>query len=112
MAAAATAAAPQSSGGGAPGGSGAGQNPFQICTNLYAEKNLQGLQTALATTTSAQQLGGQVNAGQFLRGVHFIVRNTNTPATISTVNGRTITTQTDGAMDVIQNMDLINVDGS
>src|SRR3984885_9495416 len=111
MAAAATAAAPQSSGGGAPGGSGAGQNPFQICTNLYAEKNLQGLQTALATTTSAQQLGGQVNAGQFLRGVHFIVRNTNTPATISIINNHAIATA-DGAMDLIQNMDLINVDGS
>jgi hypothetical protein len=112
MAAAAAGAGPSSNGGGAPGGAGAGQNPFQICTNLYAEKNLQGLQTGLAATTSAQQLGGQVNAGQFLRGVHFIVRNTNTPSAIATVNGRTITTQTDGAMDVIQNMDLINVDGS
>lgn len=112
MAAAAAGAGPSSNGGGAPGGAGAGQNPFQICTNLYAEKNLQGLQTNLAATTSAQQLGGQVNAGQFLRGVHFIVRNTNTPSVIATVNGRTITTQTDGAMDVIQNMDLINVDGS
>jgi len=112
MAAAAAGAGSASSGGGAPGGAGAGQNPFQICTNLYAEKNLQGLQTNLAATTSAQQLGGQVNAGQFLRGVHFIVRNTNTPSVIATVNGRTITTQTDGAFDVIQNMDLINVDGS
>ena len=110
MAAAATSAAPQSSGGGA-GGGGAGQNPFQICTNLYAEKNLQGLQTALAAGASAQQLGGQVNAGQFLRGVHFIVRNVNTPATLSNINGRPIAT-VDGAMDIIQNMDLINVDGS
>jgi hypothetical protein len=113
MAAAAAGAGPGGgSGGGAPGGAGAGQNPFQICTNLYAEKNLQGLQTNLAATTSAQQLGGQVNAGQFLRGVHFIVRNTNTPSVIATINGRTIVTQVDGAMDVIQNMDLINVDGS
>jgi hypothetical protein len=97
------------------GGSGVGQNPFQICTNLYAEKNLQGLQTAIALTGSAQQFGGQINAGQFLRGVHLMVRNSNTPVLILTVNGRNAVTgaQTvDGAMDVIQNMDLINVDGS
>jgi hypothetical protein len=111
MAAAATGGAP-SSGGGAPSASGGGQNPFQICTNLYAEKNLQGLQTALAATTSQQQFGGQVNAGQFLRGVHLIVRNANTPATITAVGTHTIAAGVDGAMDVIANMDLINVDGS
>jgi hypothetical protein len=98
--------------GGAPGASAGGQNPFQICTNLYAEKNLQGLQTAVAATGTAQQFGGQVNAGQFLRGVHLMVRNSNTPSAITAINGRTITTQTDGAFDVIANADLINVDGS
>jgi hypothetical protein len=111
MAAAATGGAP-TSGGGAPSASGGGQNPFQICTNLYAEKNLQGLQTSLAaSSTSAQQFGGQVNAGQFLRGVHMIVRNNNTPATLTAVNGVAIASA-DGAMSVLQNMDLINVDGS
>lgn len=110
MAAAASGGAPNP--GGPQAGGGVGQNPFQICTNLYAEKNLQGLQTNLAGTVNSQQFGGQVNAGQFLRGVHMIVRNTNTPAAITTVNGRTVTTQTDGAMDILANMDLINVDGS
>ena len=110
MAAAASGGAPTS--GGPQAGGGVGQNPFQICTNLYAEKNLQGLQTNLAATVNSQQFGGQVNAGQFLRGVHMIVRNTNTPSAITTVNGRTVTTQTDGAMDILANMDLINVDGS
>lgn len=108
MAAAASGAAPASGGG---GGGAVGQNPFQICTNLYAEKNLQGLQTALAGSTSAQQFGGQVNAGQFLRGVHLMVRNANTPATITTVGGTAIASA-DGAFSVIQNADLINVDGS
>lgn len=109
----AQAAAGAGNAGGAGGGSGSGvgQNPFQICTNLYAEKNLQGLQTSLATTTSAQQFGGQVNAGQFLRGVHLIVRLAVAGATITVVNGRAIASG-DGAMDLIQNMDLINVDGS
>ncbi len=110
MAAAATGGSP-SSGGGAPAAAGGGQNPFQICSNLYAEKNLQGLQTSLAASAQAQQLGGQVNAGQFLRGVHLVVRNTNTPSAITTINTRAIAS-IDGAMDVIANMDLINVDGS
>lgn len=110
MAAAASGGAPNP--GGPQAGGGLGQNPFQICTNLYAEKNLQGLQTALATTPTSQQFGGQVNAGQFLRGVHLMVRNSNTPGAITAINGRTVGTQTDGAFDVIANADLINVDGS
>jgi hypothetical protein len=109
MAAAASGAAPSPSGGSGAGA--VGQNPFQICTNLYAEKNLQGLQTAVPATTSAQQFGGQVNAGQFLRGVHVIVRNSNVPATLTQVNGKAIA-NADGSMEVLQNLDLINVDGS
>ena len=109
MAQAATGAAPSGAGNGVQS---VGQNPFQIATNLYAEKNLQGLLTAQAATGTAQQFGGQVNAGQFLRGVHLMVRNANTPSAITTINGHTITTQTDGAHDVIANADLINVDGS
>lgn len=109
MANAATAAAPSS--GQSATSAGVGQNPFQICTNLYAEKNLQGLQTGVAMSGSAQQFGGQVNAGQFLRGVHLIVRNANTPAGGTSINGRTYATG-DGAFDIIQNADLINVDGS
>ena len=110
MAQAATGGAPASTGGGT--GASVGQNPFQICTNLYAEKNLQGLQTAVAASPTSQQFGGQVNAGQFLRGVHLMVRNANTPSAITTINGRTVATQTDGAFDVLANLDLINVDGS
>lgn len=109
MAQAAQGAAPQQ---GTPGGGGgAGQNPFQICTNLYAEKNLQGLQSSLTATTSAQQLGGQVNAGQFLRGVRLNVRLVTAGVAITAVNGRAIA-NADGAMDLIQNADLVNVDGS
>lgn len=111
MAQAATGAAPTTGGPAAGGGGGGGQNPFQICTNLYAEKNLQGLQSAVAATTSAQQFGGQVNAGQFLRGVHIMVRNSNTPATLTQVGGIAIAS-VDGSPAVLQNLDLINVDGS
>lgn len=97
--------------GGAGGSTGVGQNPFQIATNLYAEKNLQGLQTNLAATASAQQFGGSINAGQFLRGLRIMVRNSNVPSAIVNVNGKPFASA-DGAFDVIQNMDLTNVDGS
>lgn len=109
MAQAATGGAPAgASGGGSPG---VGQNPFQIATNLYAEKNLQGLQTAVAATTGQQQFGGSVNAGQFLRGVRLMVRTASAPVAATAVNGRTFATG-DGAFDIIASADLINVDGS
>ena len=109
MAQAATGGAPTGAGG--AGGQGVGQNPFQIATNLYAEKNLQGLQTALPATGGQQQFGGSINAGQFLRGLRLMVRCTTAPVALLTVNGRAIASA-DGAMDLIANADLINVDGS
>jgi hypothetical protein len=105
------AAGGQPAGPGAAGNPGVGQNPFQIATNLYAEKNLQGLQTGVAATGGQQQFGGSVNAGQFLRGVRLMVRASNTAVAGTGVNGRTFATG-DGAMDTIANMDLVNVDGS
>ena len=110
MAASATSAAP-AAGSATSGAPGVGQNPFQIATNLYAEKNLQGLLSSVAATGSAQQFGGQVNAGQFLRGVHLMVRCSVAPVALLTVGGQAIATA-DGAMALIQNADLINVDGS
>jgi hypothetical protein len=111
MAQGAVGGAPAGAGGGG-GNPGVGQNPFQIATNLYAEKNLQGLQTNVSATTSAQQFGGSVNAGQFLRGVRLMVRpGTQAPVAATAVNGRTFASG-DGAFDLIQNADLINVDGS
>lgn len=111
MAAGATGAAPSAATGSAGGGGGGGQNPFQIATNLYAEKNLQGLLVNQALTTSAQQFGGSVNAGQYLRGVRLMVRNSNVPATLSAVGGTAIASA-DGAYSLLQNADLTNVDGS
>lgn len=109
MAQAAAGGAP--SGAGAAGNPGVGQNPFQICTNLYAEKNLQGLLTAQAASGSQQQFGGSINAGQFLRGLRLMVRSTNAATTGTGLNGRSFATS-DGAMEVIANADLVNVDGS
>ena len=112
MAAGAAGAGPGPTGAASNAGAGAGgMNPFQIATNLYAEKNLQGLLTGVAATTSAQQFGGSINAGQYLRGTRIMVRNANTPATLTAVGGVAIASA-DGSFAVIQNADITNVDGS
>lgn len=97
--------------GAASSGGGGGQNPFQIATNLYAEKNLQGLLTGQVASGTAQQFGGSINAGQYLRGVRLMVRCSSQPATLSVLNGQAIAT-CDGAFAVIANADITNVDGS
>ena len=114
MAAGAAGAGPGPTGAASNAGAGAGgMNPFQIATNLYAEKNLQGLLTGVAATAAAQQFGGSINAGQYLRGVRLMVRNANTPATITTVGSPAVAiANADGSFAVLQNADITNVDGS
>jgi hypothetical protein len=99
--AAAAAAAPAAAG----GGSGA-SNPFQIATNLYAEKNLQGALSGFVPSASSSQQGGAVNAGQYLRGVRLQLR--------TTTNGTSTVTPTtfDMPWSAFQFADLVNVDGS
>lgn len=81
-----------------------GVNPFQIATNLYAEKNLQGAISSLLLGTATVQGGGAINAGQYLRCLRLMFR------TITAGAGGTA--QADGPFSVIQNADLVNVDGS
>lgn len=109
MASAATGASGTAQAGGAAPA--AGMNPFQIATNLYAEKNLQGLLTSQLASASAQQFGGSINAGQYLRGIRLMVRTATIPSVLSAVNGNTFANG-DGAFDIIQNADITNVDGS
>lgn len=91
-------------GGGATGG-GLGANPFQIATNLYAEKNLQGAQTGLLLTGSAISGGGSVNAGQYLRALRLMYRTSVVGATGTSL-------LLDGPFSVFSQLDLTNVDGS
>jgi hypothetical protein len=88
---------------GAPAGGG---NPFQLVTNLYAEKNNVG--TTLALTTGASQTpgGGQINAGQFLRALRLIFR-TSTAGTVATAGATS-----DMPWNILTGVDLVNVDGS
>src|SRR5215472_16009575 len=101
MATAAAVAAPQA------GAGGAGGNPFQLATNLYAEKNTQGILTSFPTSTGGQSVnGGAINAGQYLRRVSLVFR-TSTAGTVATAAATS-----DLPWNILTNVDLINVDGS
>jgi hypothetical protein len=88
------------------GGSAASANPFQIATNLYCEKNLQGFVTSQVLTSGAIQQGGSVNAGQYLRCVRIMLRTT------AAGTGTAATVSADGPPALFSGMDLTNVDGS
>jgi hypothetical protein len=99
----AAAAAPMQ---GSSGGGAGAQNPFQIATNLYAEKNLQGSLSGFVPGASASQQGGSINAGQYLRGIRLQLRTT--AAGTSTVTPTTF----DMPWSAFAFADLVNVDGS
>src|SRR5712675_92153 len=99
------AAAAGNTGGG--GGGGGGGNPFQLATNLYCEKNQVGNLTATSVTTSQTNSGGQINAGQYLRGVRLVVR-AQASASVTTTN----VAINDWPWNVLSQIDLVNVDGS
>jgi hypothetical protein len=100
---AAAAAGPQSA---APSGGGGG-NPFQLATNLYCEKNNVGNLAATSVTTSQTAGGGQINAGQYLRGIRLVVRSqasASTAALNAAIN--------DFPFNLLSGIDFVNVDGS
>lgn len=98
----ANAAAAGSGGGATTSAPSGGSNPFQVVTNLYAEKNNQGSFSG-ELTTSSQSFGGAINAGNFLRAVRLIVRSTG---------GVAGSVGADGVFNVFQNLVMTNVDGS
>lgn len=85
--------------------SGMGANPFQIATNLYAEKNLQGALTSQLLSANPVNGGGSVNAGQYLRALRLMYRTITAGATGTALN-------LDGPFSVFSQLDLTNVDGS
>lgn len=76
-----------------------GMNPFWQASNLYAEKITSSAVTPGATVTNVFQ---NINPGNFLRGVRFLVRSDGTGTGIPTADNPSI---------VFQSMDLENVDG-
>ncbi|HXN73780.1 MAG TPA: hypothetical protein VN861_14640 [Candidatus Acidoferrales bacterium] len=101
----------------APQGGGGGMNPFQIATNLYAEKNLNGLVSSQLLTTSPIPGGGQINAGQYLRGTRLVVRTVTAGAGIPTTGDNPLggyqgAANAGAQAGVFSQLDLVNVDGS
>jgi hypothetical protein len=92
--------------GGASGAAvaGSGMNPFYQVTNLFAQQNYQGQITSYQLGASTLPGGGQINPGNFLRGLRLQVR------TITA--GATQTTQADGPYILFLYAGLQNVDGS
>jgi hypothetical protein len=85
----------------------AGGNPFQLATNLYAEKNQQGILTGVTTSAGGSTPGGgAINAGQYLRNVRLIVR-TSTAGTVATAAATS-----DLPWNILTGVDIVNVDGS
>ena len=103
----AAAAAGQGTSTAGPGAGGGGANPFQLATNLYCEKNNTGNLTASTVTTSQIAGGGQINAGQYLRGLRLILRTQAAGGTTSPMNATN-----DWPWNVFTQVDLVNVDGS
>src|SRR5215469_11880888 len=84
---------------------GGGGNPFQLATNLYAEKNSAGVTTALTTSAGGSTPGGgQINAGQYLRTLRLIFR-TSTAGTVATAAATS-----DLPYNFLAQVDLVNVD--
>jgi len=89
------------------GGGGGGGNPFQLATNLYCEKNNVGNLASTSISTSQTSGGGQINAGQYLRGIRLIVRAQASASAQTAQNAIT-----DWPWNILTGVDLVNVDGS
>ena len=107
MAGAAASAGMGGAGGAAAGGSG---NPFQLATNLYCEKNQQALVTNYTLTTTQSAQGGAINSGQYLRGIHLILRTVSAGASGTTA--ASAAPADDRPWNYFTQTDLVNVDGS
>jgi hypothetical protein len=95
---AANAAAAQGTSG-TPTATSTSMNPFWQASNLYAEKITSVTQTP---STTVQNTFQNINPGNFLRGVRFLVRSDGTGTGIPTADNPSI---------VFQSLDLENVDG-
>ena len=95
-----------SPGGGGGGVSASSMNPFYQVTNLFSQPNKQGLITSQILGAAQIPGGGNVNPGNFLRGIRLMVR-TVTPGTIG--SGVVFA---DWPFNIFANLGLLNVDGS
>lgn len=83
----------------AAGGSTGAMNPFWQASNLYAEKITSITQQPGASITNYFQ---NINPGNFLRGIRFIIRSDGTGTGVATADNPAV---------ALQSLDLENVDG-
>ncbi|TNC19068.1 hypothetical protein [Amycolatopsis alkalitolerans] len=100
---AAQTAAPQGAPAGAPPAQQGGGNPFWEVTNLFAQKNKQGAVSSLTLDASTHDGGGQINAGNFLRGLRLIVRSSG---------GAGGTVAADAPLNLFKRLGIENTDGA
>src|SRR5260370_36194415 len=86
---------------------GGGGKPFQLAANLDCEKNNVGNLASTTVTPSQTAGGGQINAGQYLRGIRLGVRATAS-ASVTTANAAV----NDWPFNLLAQVDMVNVDGS
>lgn len=79
-----------------------GQNEFWEATNLFAQKNKQGLVNAQATGAATIDGGGQINPGNYLRGLRLQVRS----------SGGTGTATADNPLNTFKQLGIENTDGA
>lgn len=97
-------AAAAGAGAGAPVAAAGGANPFYEVTNLFSQKNRQGLVPSFQLGANTLDGGGEINPGNFLRGVRLVV------ATVT--NGAGQVTQADGPYNLFKQAGVQNVDGA
>lgn len=97
------AAAASGGGAGAPV-AGGGANPFYEVTNLFSQKNRQGLVPSIQLSANTVDGGGEINPGNFLRGIRLVV------GTVTAGVGGVV--QNDGPYNLFKQAGVQNVDGA
>lgn len=99
-------AAPKGAPAGVPAQGGQGGqagNPFWEVTNLFAQKNKQGAVSNYQLAATTLDGGGQINAGNFLRGLRMVVRSSG---------GAGGTVAADNPFNLFSKLGLQNTDGA
>lgn len=93
---------------GTPASSGAGgQNPFWEVTNLFSQKNKIGAFTGALLATGVQTMAGQINFGNFFRGLRMQVRTTVQPS-----GAFTAPPNNDKGFQLLPQLGIQNTDGA
>lgn len=82
-------------------------NPFYEVTNLFSQSNKQGSTAATILGASQTVGGGNINPGNFVRGLRLLVRTSTAGSLLTTGQ-----TSADWPWNIFANLGILNVDGS